>query len=124
MVHYDDHITQKYKVDRLVEENAALEKLMDVVVVDVRIVSEDLMALKMRLLMVDAVVKLIEDDMDMGVGMDVVELAMLIGSGLLMLWRWWRLPRTRCSSGHSVSNGSKHHTYLVGGRLCTKTTRR
>ena len=45
---------KKYKVDRLVEEDAMVEELVDVVVVDVRIVSEDLMALKMRLLVVDS----------------------------------------------------------------------
>ena len=41
----------------------------------------------MRLLLVDEVVRLIEEDMDMdvGVGMGVVELATLIGSGLLVL---------------------------------------
>ena len=53
------------------------------------------MTLKMRLLVVDEVVRLIEEDMDMdmnmnvcvgvGVGMGVVELATLIGNGLLML---------------------------------------
>ena len=55
---------KKYKVDRLVEEDVVVEQLMDVVVVDVRIVAEDLMALKMRLLVVDAVVRLIEEDLD------------------------------------------------------------
>ena len=40
-------------------------ELVDVIVVDVGIVAEDLMALKMRLLVVDAVVRLIEEDMDM-----------------------------------------------------------
>ena len=53
------------------EEDAVVEELVDVVVVDVRIVAEDLM------------VRLIEEDVDMGVGM--LELATLIGSGLLML---------------------------------------
>ena len=56
--------------------------------VDVLIVAEDFMALKMRLLVVDAVVRLIEEDMDMdvSVGTDVVEsAATLIGSGLFML---------------------------------------
>ena len=72
---------KKYKVDRLVEEDAVVEELVDVVVVDVRIVSEDLMALKMRLLVVDSVARLNEEDMDVG----VVELATLIGSDLLML---------------------------------------
>ena len=49
------------------------------------------MALKMRLIVVDAVVRLIEKDMDMDVnvgvdvGMGVVESATLIGNGLLML---------------------------------------
>ena len=68
-----------------------VEELVDVIVVDVRIMAEDLMALKMRLLVVDAVVRLIDEDMDMdvvvGVGMGVVKLAMLIGSGLLMLMK-------------------------------------
>ena len=70
-----------YKVDRLVEEDAVVEELVDVVVVDVQIVTEDLIALKMRLLVVDAVMGLIEEDMDVG----VVVLATLIDSGLLML---------------------------------------
>ena len=71
--------------------DAVVEELSDVVVVDVRIVAEDLMALKMRLLVVDAVMRLIEENMDVDVGvsvsvsMGVVELATLIGSGLLML---------------------------------------
>ena len=55
------------------------------------------MTLKMRLLVVDVVVRLIEEDVDVGVGvgvgvsvgvgmgMGMVELATLIGSGLLML---------------------------------------
>ena len=46
------------------------------------------MALKMRLLVVDAVVRLIEEnmDVDVDVGMGVVELAtLLISNGLLML---------------------------------------
>ena len=60
-------------------------RLVDVVVVDVRIVEEDLMTLKMRLLVVDAVVRLIEEDMNMDVSVGVVESATLIGSGLLML---------------------------------------
>ena len=56
-------------MDRLVEEDAVGEELVDVVVdvvvVDVRIVAEDLMALKMRLLVVDAVMwRLIEVDVD------------------------------------------------------------
>ena len=80
-------------MDRLEEENAVIEELVDVVVVDVRTVADDLMALKMRLLVVDAVVRLIEEDMDMDVGVDmdvsvgmgVVELVTLIGSGLLVL---------------------------------------
>ena len=38
------------------------------VVVDVRIVVEDLIALKMRLLVVDTVMRLIEEDMGVGVG--------------------------------------------------------
>ena len=63
-----------------------VEELVDVVVVDVRIVAEDLVALKMRLLVVDAVVRLIEEDMDMDVGVGVVELATLIDNGLLMLF--------------------------------------
>ena len=69
-----------------------VKELVDVVVVDVRTVAEDLIALKMRLLVVDAVVRPIEEDMDMdmymdvGVGMGVVELETLIGSGLLMLF--------------------------------------
>ena len=67
------------------EEDAVVEELVNVVVVDVRIVAEDLMALKMRLLVVDAVVRMIEKDIDMDVGVGVVELATLIGSGLLML---------------------------------------
>ena len=52
--------------------DAVVEELADVVVVDVRIVAEDLMALKMRLLVVDAVMRLIEENMnmDVGVGMD------------------------------------------------------
>ena len=72
------------------EEDAVVEELVDVVVV-VRIVAEVLMALKTRLLVVDTVVRLIEEDMDVdvdidvSVGMSVVELATLIGSGLLML---------------------------------------
>ena len=104
------------------EEDAVVEELVDVIVVDVRIVAEDLMALKM--LVVNAVVRMIEEDMNMGVGMGVVELATLIGSGLLMLLKIVTTATNSCSSGHSVSNGSKHHTCLVGGRLCTKTTRR
>ena len=67
------------------EEDAVVEELVDVVVVNVRIVTEDLMALKMRLLVVDAVVRLIEEDMDMDVSLGAVELATLIGRGLLML---------------------------------------
>ena len=78
-------------MDRLVKEDAVVEELVDMVVVDVRIVAEDLMALKMRLLVVYAVVRLIEEDMDMNVGVDVgmgvVELVMLIDSSLLMLLR-------------------------------------
>ena len=100
---------------RLLEENAVVEELVDVVVIDVRIVAEDLMALKMRLLVVDAVVRLIEEDMDMDVGVGVVELAMLIGSGLLMLLK---IVTTTTNSLQSVSNGSKHHTCVVGeGRV-------
>ena len=89
------------------------------------------MALKMRLLVVDAVVRLIEEDMDMdvgvgvgvGVGMGVVELETLIDSGLLMLLEmvttitnflllFWafRIKRLEASS--------------VGGRSCIKTIRR
>ena len=67
------------------KEDGVVEELVDVVVLDVWIVAEDLMALKIQLLVVDAVVRLIEEDMDVGVAMDVVELATLIGSGLLML---------------------------------------
>ena len=70
------------------EEDAVVEEPVDVVVVDVRIMAEDFMTLKMRLLVVDAVVRLIEKNMDMdvgGVNVGVVELAMLIGSGLFML---------------------------------------
>ena len=73
---------KKYKVDRLVEEDAVVEELVEVVVVDVRIVVEDLMVLKMQLLVMDAVMRLIEED----VGMGVIELATLVGSGLLMLF--------------------------------------
>ena len=70
------------------EEDAVIEELVDVVVVDVRIVAEDLMDLKMRLLVVDTVMRLIKEDMDMdmdmdvdaGVGMGVVELATLISA--------------------------------------------
>ena len=68
---------EKHKVDRLVEEDVVVEELVDVVVVDVRIVAEDLMALKMWLLVVDAVVWLIEEDMDINMG--VVELAYVSG---------------------------------------------
>ena len=50
------------------EEDAVVEELVDVVIEDVRIVAGDLMALKIRLLVVDAVVRLIEEDMDMDVG--------------------------------------------------------
>ena len=72
------------------EEDTVIEELVDVVVVDVRIVAEDLMGLKMRLLVVDTVMRLIKEDMDMdmdmdmdvgaGVGMGVVELATLISA--------------------------------------------
>ena len=80
-------------MNQLVKEDAVVEELVDVVVIDVRIVAEDLMALKMRLLVVNTVVRLIEEDMNMdvvvgvgmGVGMGVVELTMFIGSDLLML---------------------------------------
>ena len=53
------------------EEDTVVEELVDMVIVDVRIVAEDLMALKMRLLVVDAVVRLIEGDMDMDMGVSV-----------------------------------------------------
>ena len=54
------------------EEDAVVEELVDVVVVDVRIVAEDLKALKMRLLVVDAMVRrLIEKNMDIDVGAGV-----------------------------------------------------
>ena len=69
------------------EEDAVVGELVDVVAAEVRIMAEDLMALKMRLLVVDAVVRLIEEDMDInmdvgvgvGVGIGMVELATLIG---------------------------------------------
>ena len=69
------------------EEDAVVEELVDVIVIDVQIVAEDLMALKMRLLVVDAVVRLIKEDVDVGVGVGVgvVELVTLIVSSLLML---------------------------------------
>ena len=67
------------------EEDAVVEELVDVVMVDVRIVAENLMALKMWLLVVDAALRLIEEDMDMNVDVGMVELATLIGSDLLML---------------------------------------
>ena len=99
------------------EEDAMVEELVDVVVVDVRIVAEDLMALKMRLLVVDAVVRLIEEGMDMDVG--VVELATLIGSGLLMLLK---MVTTTTNSllfwTIHIKTAQKHHTFLVGGRSC------
>ena len=65
------------------EEDAVVEELVDMVVVDVRIVADDLMVLKMRPLVVDTVVRLIEEDLDIdvGVGMGAVELATLIGGG-------------------------------------------
>ena len=84
-----------------------VEEPVDVVVVDVR------MALKMRLLVVDAVVWLIEEDMDMNVG--VVELSALIGSGLLMLLKMVTTTTNSCSSGHSVSNGLEV-SYVSGWR--------
>ena len=104
-----------FKVDRLVEEDAVVEELVDVVVVDVRIVAEDLMALKMGLLAVGAVVRLIEEDiyMGMGVGVGMVELATLINSGLLMILKM--VTTTTKSLGIS---------YQTARRSCTKTTRR
>ena len=95
-----------------------VEELVDMVVVDVRIVAENLMALKMQLL--------IEKEINMGVGMGAgaVELATLIGSGLLMLLKMVTTTTNSLLSWAFVSNVSKHHTCQVGGRSCTKTTRR
>ena len=106
------------------EEDAVVEELVDVIVVDVRIVADDLMALKMRLLVVDAVVRLIEEDVGVDIGLGVVELATLIGSDLLMLLKIMMTTTNSLLFWEFASNGSKHHTCLVGGRSWTKTTRR
>ena len=120
------------------EEDAVVEELVDVVVVDVRFVVEDLMALKMRLLVVDTVVRLIEENMDMDVGvtvgMGVVELATLIGSGLLMLLKmvttnknslvFWSF-RIKWLKASNVSGWQKvaHKDYQKGGARNIKTDR-
>ena len=120
---------KKYKVDRLVKEDAVVEELVDVVVVDVQIVAEDLMTLKMQLLVVDAVMRLIEEDMDMDVG---------VGMGMGM-GRVSNVDRQRLVD--AFEGGDDYHELAallaipyqtarsiirvsVGGRLCTKTTRR
>ena len=86
-------------MDRLVEEDAMVEELVDVVVVDVQIMAENLMALKMRLLVVNAVVRLIKEDMDVGVGMGMDVVEPWSAAACFYFWRWWRLPPTSCSLG-------------------------
>ena len=94
--------------------DAVVEELADVVVVDVRIVAEDLMALKMRLLVVDAVMRLIEENMnmDVGVGMDT-------GLSMVNLGQYSHLSVCATSSIQAIQALSQVSTNVK----CTLTSR-